>query len=174
MTSTRGFDAPFAPQRNRDVTGAFIDRRSLRINERSCERVSVLAISIQSCSTSSRVDRVRDVVNFRSKRFASGARNIVFCIRPFVEGGSPAFKTAGVFETTAPIIIAIAMAYVLWRVFMKKYCKVRLGIRNVPVSLYHLKFSIQKGYVGLPSLFRLDHFIRLYFLTSRFSFRISF
>lgn len=31
----------------------------------------------------------------------------------------------------------IAMAYVLWRVFMKKYCKVRLGIRNLPVSVAH-------------------------------------
>lgn len=29
------------------------------------------------------------------------------------------------------------MAYVLWRVLMKKYSKVRLGIRNFPVSDVH-------------------------------------
>lgn len=30
------------------------------------------------------------------------------------------------------------MAYVLWRVFMKRYSKVRLGLRNLPVSVTHL------------------------------------
>lgn len=65
-----------------------------------------------------------------------GATNIVFDVG-FTEEGSPVSKTAGLSETTAPIlivIVAVAMAYVLWRVFMKKYSKVRLGIRNLPVS----------------------------------------
>lgn len=38
---------------------------------------------------------------------------------------------------TAPIVIIVVvviMAYVIWRVLMKKYSKVRLGIRNLPVS----------------------------------------
>lgn len=36
-------------------------------------------------------------------------------------------------ETTTAIVI-VTMAYVLWRVIMKRYSKVRLGIRNLPVS----------------------------------------
>jgi len=67
---------------------------------------------------------------------ACSATNVVFDVG-FIEEGSPVSKTAGLSETTAPIlvvIVAVAMAYVLWRVFMKKYSKVRLGIRNLPVS----------------------------------------
>ncbi|KYN35784.1 hypothetical protein ALC56_09898 [Trachymyrmex septentrionalis] len=73
------------------------------------------------------------------ERPACGATTNIIFDDGFIEGEtSPAAKTAGLSETTAPIlvvIVAVAMAYVLWRVFMKKYSKVRLGIRNLPVSL---------------------------------------
>ncbi|EGI60219.1 hypothetical protein G5I_11614 [Acromyrmex echinatior] len=73
------------------------------------------------------------------ERLACGATTDVVFDDGFIKGeASPTAKTAGLSETTAPIfvvIVAVAMAYVLWRVFMKKYSKVRLGIRNLPVSL---------------------------------------
>lgn len=84
----------------------------------------------------------RDAADSRRPYEPRAVRRTLSLTTRFIEGeASPATKTAELSETTAPILavvvtvaVATAMAYVLWRVFMKKYSKVRLGIRNLPVS----------------------------------------
>lgn len=70
------------------------------------------------------------------------------------------------------IIITINMAYVLWRVFMRKYSKVRMGIRNLPVSFFFFSFFLKNFIILLSAIFFFHserNLIRLAFLVLFFS-----